>query len=260
MEPKRLPIVYTIVSLTGVSKSFCISCSFTVHDVNSHTARIAFKYQQYKMSKANQNKLIFTFLILIFVSFKYKNSYISTVKRITCSHSWSVLGKGARQVQMWETEEFLRCAVPTPLTGRGGGRMSGSGAVVDPSQAGTGEFSCALWCLQACFFLAVQFKTADSCSWDKLNNHEYALIFFLQVHFVGNQAGDTLMQIDRLELKLQEYTIVHSGGTKDKDFKAAFGLRFLFLSGRHTVNAQQRDEVFRGDPWRPLGFLNSYEQ
>lgn len=52
--------------------------------------------------------------------------------------------------------------------------------------------------------LAVQIKPADSCSRYKPNDHERALIFFLQAHFLGNQAHDMLIQIGRLELKRQK--------------------------------------------------------
>ena len=62
---------------------------------------------------------------------------------------------------------------------------------------------------------AVQFKTADSCSCSQPNDHEHALIFFLQAHFLGNQADDVLMQIGRLELKVQKLDLP-CGRTKDK--------------------------------------------
>lgn len=93
---------------------------------------------------------------------------------------------------------------------------------------------------------AVQLKPADSCSCSQPNDHERALIFFLQAHFLGNQADDVLMQIGRLELKGQKLDLP-CGRTKDKrNFQAAL-LPWVSISG--TQEVLNRDVAFRGDLW-----------
>lgn len=96
---------------------------------------------------------------------------------------------------------------------------------------------------------AVPFGTADSCSWYKPNDHEHAL----QAHFLGNQADDMLMQIGRLELKLQKY-ICHLEGSKDKRLQGGpIVLGFHFCCDGTRKCSARRHGIQEG-PVMALGF------
>lgn len=133
-------------------------------------------------------------LALIFVSFKYKNSYPLCCQMHFCPSSWSGLATGVGKQQP------LHRGAPSPF-----GRQSGQPQCTTDRQAGV-PLSALLACRPASS-PAVQFKSADSCSRYEPNDHGHARIFFLQAHSLGTQADDMLMQIGRLEPRWQKYDL-----------------------------------------------------
>lgn len=89
---------------------------------------------------------------------------------------------------------------------------------------------------------AVQLKTADSCSWYQPNDQEHSLIFFfLQAHFLGNQADNMLMWIGRLELKRQKekntgLPLGRNKGQKISRWPCSCGFPLLFRCTQQGIN------------------------